>query len=197
MIVRNYMSRNLATIDARATVSQALKVMRRKNIRHLPVLEGEKLLGMITDKDINASAGQALFAQLTMRELMHQPVAISADTAVSQAAYLLFTRKITGLLVMEDGNLAGIITLADMLKVLVVILDVLDHGIRLHLEINHKDSLENVYNVIYDQGAAIISVAILGGAGNIYSFRLKESSPGQGDAIVGILRSMGYTVERD
>ena len=52
MIVRNIMSKPLVTIGPSAEVSQAVEQMVRKDIRRLPVMEGDKLLGMVTERDI-------------------------------------------------------------------------------------------------------------------------------------------------
>jgi acetoin utilization protein AcuB len=197
MIVSNYMSRNLVVVTPGITVAEALRIMRRKNIRHLPVVEGDKLLGMVTDKDINSAVSPPLLGQLTMSEVMQAAVTVPADTSVRKAARVLFEKKITGLAVLEKSRLAGIITLADMLKVLVVILDILDRSIRLHVKIKDKDCLERIYNVINEEGAAVISVALLGEAEHVYSFRLEESRSGQADDIAAALTGMGYEVERD
>ena len=52
MVVRNIMSKPLVTVRPSAEVSQAVEQMVRKDIRRLPVMEGDKLLGMVTERDI-------------------------------------------------------------------------------------------------------------------------------------------------
>ena len=52
MVVRNIMSKPLVTIGPSAEVSQAVEQMVRKDIRRLPVMEGDKLLGMVTERDV-------------------------------------------------------------------------------------------------------------------------------------------------
>ena len=197
MIVANYMTPNPVTVPPTLTVAEAMVMMRQQNIRHVPVLEGGKILGMVTDKDIDSSVSPSLIGQLTLKEIMTQPLQITAETSVRRAAKLLFEKKSTGLLVTEGKKLVGIITLADMLKVLVGILEVLDRSTRLHVELNDKDCLEQVYEIINDHGVQVVSVALINDARNIYSFRLEGTDPNQCHNLVATLTAMGYIVEKD
>ena len=196
MIISNYMSANPQTIAPTTTVAEALVMMRQKNIRHLPVVDGDNILGMVTDKDIDSSVSPALIGQLTMQEIMAAPLTISTTTSIHGAAKMLFEKKNTGLLVTENNKLVGIITLADMLKVLVGILGILENSTRIHVVLKDRDCLERVYNVITDQGGKVMSVALISDEQNMYSFRLACDSR-QGEKIVSALNQEGYNVELD
>jgi acetoin utilization protein AcuB len=190
------MSAKPQTIAPTATAAEALAMMRQKNIRHLPVVDGDRVLGMVTDKDIGGSVGPALIGQLTMQEIMTAPLAISTSASIHNAAKMLFEKKATGLLVTENNRLVGIITLADMLKVLVEFLGILENSIRIHVILKDGDCLKKIYNVISDEGGKVMSVALLSDEQNMYSFRLACDNS-QGEKIVSALNQLGYSVELD
>ena len=194
MIVANYMTPSPQTIGPEARVNEALSIMRRKNIRHLPVVDKGQIMGMVTDKDIRGVIDPALLADLTMADLMTKnPVVIPADTSVQEAAQLIFRKKTTGLLITKNRALVGIITLADMLKVLVEILEVLGNSTRLNLCLKGKVDLEQAYQVIHDHGGVVISLALLPSSRDIYSFRLEG---GDVEAMARELNRLGYQAER-
>lgn len=194
MIVANYMTPNPVTISAAAGVEEALNIMRQKNVRHLPVVDKDKILGIVTDKDIRSTLDPAILSELTMADIMtNNPVIIPMETSVQDAARLIFNKKSTGLLITKGRKLVGIITLADMLKVLVEILDVLGASTRLNLSLKCKDDLDLVYQIIRKHGGSVISVALVPSGGDIYSFRLES---GDIDAMMKELNHQGYQVER-
>jgi acetoin utilization protein AcuB len=109
----------------------ASKLLKEKGIRHLPVLDGQdRLVGVITDRDIKrASASEAtaldihellyLLDRLEVAKVMTKnPIAVSPDTSVREAAQLMVRHKIGCLPVAIGGKLVGIVTEIDMLKLL-------------------------------------------------------------------------------
>ena len=194
MIAANYMTPNPQTIAPEARVTEALSIMRQKNIRHLPVVDKGRILGIVTDKDIRSTLDPTLLADLTMADLMTKnPVVITAETSIQEAARLTFLKKTTGLLITRNNALVGILTLADMLKVLVEILDVLCNSTRLNLCLKGNIDLEQAYQVIRDHGGEVISLALLPSSRDIYSFRLEG---GNVEAIVRELNRLGYKAEK-
>ncbi len=195
VIIANYMTPNPLTIAPGAKVEEALNLMRQKNVRHLPVVDNGKIVGVVTDKDIRSTLDPAILSGLTMADLMTKnPVVIPMSTSVQEAARMIFNKKTTGLLITKNDKLVGIITLADMLKVLVEILDLLGDSTRLNLSLKCKDDLEHAYEVIHEHGGSIISVALVPSTQDIYSFRLEG---GDIDAMMRKLNQLGYQVERN
>lgn len=193
MIVANYMTRNPITIAPNTGVGEALSIMRQKNVRHLPVVENGKVLGIITDKDINGCLDPTLLSDLTMADIMtRNPVVIQENTTIQDAARLIFNKKTTGLLIIKNGQLTGIVTLADMLKVLVEILDVLVKTTRLNLNLKDRECLDNACQVIHDQGGTIVSIALVPGSEDVYSIRLEG---GDVEAMVAAMDALDYKVE--
>lgn len=127
--VREWMSRRVFSIRPDARLSEAATLMRRRKVRHLPVVErGGRLVGMVTARDLR----QALFAPsvqdgldnlrgvldgLVVRDIMVRGViGVRAATSIREAARLMYERKIGALPVVERNLLVGILTETDVLE---------------------------------------------------------------------------------
>jgi len=132
MLVENWMNRNVVTVDAEDSMLDAMKLLKEKNIRRLPVLRKGKLVGIITDRDLKkASPSEAttleahellyLTAKITVKEIMTpNPVTVPFNYTVEEAAAILLDRKISGLPVVDkDGTVVGTITQTDIFRVLI------------------------------------------------------------------------------
>ncbi len=105
----------LPTEDA----EKAFQRMRNRRIRHLVVMEGRQVVGVLSERDVGGSRGSPMRAGKTVGELMSsQAVTASPTTTVRQAANLLRARTIGCLPILEDGELVGLVTLTDLLELL-------------------------------------------------------------------------------
>ena len=130
-IVRESMTPNPITIDVTTSVARAHKIMQENGVRHLPVLDENSLVGMVTLGDIlEASSSDTsrlsifepnyLLATLPVEELMTpDPVTISPDDTVLEAADLMFQHDIGSLPVIKDGEVIGILTETDVFHLVV------------------------------------------------------------------------------
>lgn len=179
MIVANRMSPNPWTTSPEASVAEALELMQTHGVRHLPVVEDGLLVGLVTDIDLRTAYFASLLEELKVRDVMsHDPMVIGGDDTVFQAARLIHQHKLTGLPVVENGHLVGIITLADILGVFVALLGLLEDSTRLDVALKPgSEALEEVYAIIRKQGGEVISVAQLSSdvGRRIYTFRLKKT----------------------
>ena len=111
------MHSGVETVQADETLHNAAALMRRKGISQMPVADGKRIVGSITEQTIvaNFSAEQKKLSSLRVREVMNDafPTALPA-TPVSAIAALL--HHYSAVIVMEKGEIAGIITKADFLK---------------------------------------------------------------------------------
>jgi CBS domain-containing protein len=127
--VRDLMTHEVTTLKRNDKLSIADDVMRLGRIRHLPVLdEDEQVVGIVSQRDLfrgalaralgyGEHAQQKLLGQLVVKEVMtNDPMTISPDAPVADAARLMLERKIGALVVIEDGRLAGILTEADFVR---------------------------------------------------------------------------------
>ena len=121
MLVREIMTRRVVTVTPETPVVEARRLLDEHRIRHLPVVVGERLVGMLSDRDIR-SAGTAAARDGVVGAIMTAtPVTVSSDTRVEDAAQLLVDRKIGGLPVVDGQTLSGIVTADDLLRALVII----------------------------------------------------------------------------
>ncbi len=130
-IVREHMTPNPITVDVNTSVAKAHRLMQEHGVRHLPVLNENVLVGIVTFTDILEAASQdsnrlnlfepiSLLAALPVEELMTpDPVTISPDDTVLEAADLMFQHDIGSLPVVEDGSVIGIITTTDIFHLVV------------------------------------------------------------------------------
>jgi len=128
--VRDWMTQNPITVDPKTTLPEAHKIMKDRRIRRLPVMDRGNLVGIVTLGDIReAEPSDAttlsifelhyLLAKLTIGEIMtREPITISVDATMREAAKMMLQNKIGGLPVMDDGKLVGIITESDIFRVL-------------------------------------------------------------------------------
>lgn len=129
--VRDWMTPNPITIDPQTTLPEAHKLMKECHIRRLPVVDHDKVVGILTLGDVReASPSDAsslsifelnyLLAKLTVEKIMtRDPIAIAPDATIREAAQLMLDHKIGGLPVVENDKLVGIITESDIFRVLV------------------------------------------------------------------------------
>jgi len=115
MQVSSWMSSPVHTVRPRTTAADAVALLRGHGIRHLPVMEGDRVVGVVTDRDLRgADPGTRVDAIMS-----HPVVVVSPRTAMDKAARLLFDRRIGCLPVIEEGKLVGILTQTDAVAALV------------------------------------------------------------------------------
>ena len=195
MIVANRMSPDPWTISPEASVAEALKLMQDQGVRHLPVVEDGLLVGLVTDIDLRTAYFASLLEEIKVRDVMtHDPIVVQAGDTVFQAARVIHQNKLTGMPVVENGRLVGMITLADILGVLVALLGLLEDSTRLDVALKPgSESLEEVYAIIRRHGGEVISVAQLSSdvGRRIYTFRLKKTEL---EPLVAALQEAGHGV---
>jgi len=129
--VADWMTTPVQTIQTNTPVLDAYTTMSDGAIRHLPVVEGDRLVGIVTQTDCQAvhatlitdgrtSGGPTPLALLTVGQIMTaHPLTVTPDTAIAVAARLMLERKIRSLPVVDrGGRLIGIITESDLLRLL-------------------------------------------------------------------------------
>lgn len=131
-LVKDWMTRDVITITPKTPLLEAHRLMSEHNIRRLPVMNRERLVGIVTRGDIRgAEASDAtslsiwelnyLIAKIKINEVMtRNPITISEDATIDEAAQLMLENKISSLPVLNvDGKLVGVITESDIFRIVV------------------------------------------------------------------------------
>lgn len=169
MLVRELMTRQPVTVASDASVPDALRLMREKQVRRLPVLDRHgALVGIVSDKDLlHASPSPAtslavweiteLLSKLKVEKVMSRRViTVHEETPLEEAARIMADNKIGGLPVMRDDKLVGIITETDLFKSLLTLLGGRRPGIRVTVSLpTAKGTLAKITNAIFNAGGDI------------------------------------------
>jgi acetoin utilization protein AcuB len=124
MLVRDIMRSPVVTISPVTTLQDAYRMMNEMGIRHLPVLDGGHLVGIVTDRDLRL-ATSALSASpfapggKVGAIMCREPLTADPRDPVEDAARTMRGKKIGCLPIVEDGRLVGIITGIDLLDALI------------------------------------------------------------------------------
>lgn len=172
MLIRYWMTKNVVAIDTDASMQDAVRLLRKNNIRRLPVMKRGKLVGIVTNLDISReSASQAtmlainelnyLIEKIRVKEIMTSKdiQTVSPTDTVEAAALKMLEKKIGGLPVMDNGKLVGIITESDIFEVLVSMTGVRQGGIQFAFDIIDKPgSVREVLDILRSYGGRIVSI---------------------------------------
>jgi len=195
MLVGQIMSKKILTISSDRRVGQALKLMQKHQIRHLPVMEDDRMVGWITARDLREVLLASMLEEIKVGDVMVQaPLSVTPDTEVEEAARLIHEHKIGGMPVMEGDKLMGVITMLDLISAFIAMLGLLKSSSRLDLLLeNRAEALDAAARLIKETGGKIINVALgpIKGNKRPYYFRLEKVNL---DPLVTTLKQQGYEV---
>lgn len=176
MHVYSRMTKDPITITRQTTVADALELMRRNNVRRLPVMDKDKLIGIVTDRDLSeVSPSPAtslsvfeinyLLAKMKIGDVIPKKqtvFTVSPDTYVEEAALIMREHKISALPVLENEKLVGIITETNIFDAFLDILGVKEAGSRITLDVEDKPGvLADVTQIIKSAGTNIARLAVV------------------------------------
>lgn len=124
--VRDWMSAPVITVREGTSLLGASDLMRRHNVRRLPVVDSRgALCGIVTRSDIDQAAPRgddrvfALAGRAIDEVMTRGVIAVAPDQPVRDAAQMMIARKVSGLPVVADGTLVGILTESDIFRLVV------------------------------------------------------------------------------
>ena len=195
MLVGQIMSQKIVTISPDKRVGQALKLMQKHQIRHLPVMEQNRMVGWITSRDLREVLLASMLEEIKVGDVMVQaPISVTPDTEVEEAARLIHEHKIGGMPVMEGDKLVGVMTMLDLISAFIAMLGLLKSSSRLDLLLsNRSEALDVATRLIKEAGGKVINVALgpTKGDQRPYYFRLEKVNL---EPIVNTLKQQGYAV---
>ena len=174
MLVRDIMQVHPVTATAETRLFHLLRVLQQRGFRHVPIVDGSRLVGIVSDRDVKQAMASAamsvdgrerdrLLDGLTAGQIMTRTVVtIGPMFGVEDAARLMATRKFSALPVTEGDRLVGIVTETDVLHLFVRGMGALEPSSRVDVILPGPGaSLGEVVRVIEATGTRISSVMTL------------------------------------
>jgi acetoin utilization protein AcuB len=206
VLVKDVMQAHPVTATPETRLPQLVRLLQRRGFRHLPVVDGGKLVGIISDRDVKQSTASAastaggrerdrLLEELTAGQIMARAVVtIGPMMGVDEAARLMATRKISALPVTEGDRLVGIVTETDVLQLFVRALGVLEPSSRLDVILRDQAAgLGELVRAVEEAGIRIASVMTLAMPTGEREVVLRLATINPGPAVKA-LQAKGYVV---
>lgn len=197
MKIEEWMVKNPITVTKDQSLQECVDLMKEYSIRHLPVVENQKLSGLVTESSLREAFLASMIEDLDLKDVMiRDPITITPDTEVEDAAKIIYYNKIGGLPVVDNDNrVVGIITVVDLVAAFIEIMGLLKSSSRIDVILGEEpEAFESVSSLIRSRGGEIISVGISGHRlrrKRIYFFRLKK---GKVAHIAEALEKAGFEV---
>ncbi|MFO7556190.1 MAG: CBS and ACT domain-containing protein [Desulfobacterales bacterium] len=172
MLVKNWMSKEVITVDADDSMQNAIYIMQEQGIKILPVMKDGNIVGIITDRDLKkASPSDAttldmhellfLVSKIKVRDLMKKPVCtVRPDHTIEEAAVILLEKKISGLPVVDVNNrLVGIITRSDIFRMFISLRGLGEKGMQFAVRIKDMPGIiKEIRELIHEYGGRTASI---------------------------------------
>lgn len=146
MFVRNFMSSPAVVVPPELPARVALAYMEEREIRRLPVVEEGRLVGIVTKSDLMTLVGRERQTRrgrckIVSDVMTGHPWIVAPDEALENAAALMLDKKVSGLPVVEDGKIVGIITESDVFRALCQMMGVGQRGARVLMSVAEGDDV--------------------------------------------------------
>lgn len=196
MKIKSLMVTNPITIDNQTTIQEAIEVMKGHSIRHLPVVsDDDYLIGFVTLADLKQGLMPSILADVSLSDLViKDPIAVGPDDDIETAARIIYAHKISGMPVIEESRVVGIITETDILRVFIDMMGILTASLRIDFTIpNKQGSLKRALQIIHEAGGEVINVLQSGQSAETKAFYIRlEACETKG--MVQALKAEGYQV---
>ncbi len=125
LLIRDAMTSSVHTIGASLSLADAARVMKKHQVRHLPVLESGALVGVLSDRDVQVISSMSELDPtcILVEDAMSQaPFTVSPTTPLVEVASHMAETKIGSAVVMENDKVVGVFTTVDGMRVLAQLL---------------------------------------------------------------------------
>jgi len=210
MKVRDRMSENVRTVGMDTNINEAFSVMKEKNIRRLPVVEKGKLMGIITLSDLNQAAPSSattlsihelnyLLAKTTIKDVLPKKqhvITIGPENYIETAAKVMRKNRISGLPVIENNQLVGIVTETDIFDAFIDILGVKKTHSRIDLfTADRPGTIAAITGMIAEKGKNILNTVVYFDAKKDKYKMIVRIEELDNEDVVAELKKSGYEVE--
>lgn len=199
--VRDAMTREVFTLGPQDSAARALALCREHGIRHLPVVDGGRLAGLVSDRDLRdvspprgSADAENTLGWVRLADIMTRDVATAhpLDT-IEHAAHRIHSQRIGCLPVVADGELAGIVTSSDMMRTLTELIGASERGSWAEVEVpNEPGALASVATLVGGLGVNIAGVFLSPAKQStrrVIVLRLERMDP---SGVVSALEKEGY-----
>ena len=206
MNVKSRMTSNPYIISPDATIAEALEIMRKNNIRRLPVVKNGKLVGIVTEREMQeVTPSKAttlsvfelnyLLSKTKVSAVMTRDViTVSPDSLLEEAAVLMRDNRVGALPVIQDDRVVGIITETNIFDAFIDLLGFRDSGTRISVEVEDSPGiLADVARVIKGFGANITHLVVYRSETGRSDIVIRVNTTNTDDMIVA-LEKQGYKV---
>jgi acetoin utilization protein AcuB len=196
MRINKIMSHAVVTVSAGASSTEAAALMKEYDIRHLPVVDQDRLVGLVTLSDVREALFPSMLTHIQVRDLMvSEPITIGPEALIEEAARIIYRRKIGCLPVVDEGDrLVGILTVADLLTALIEFMGFLTSSSRLDVVFpGRPEDLAEACRIIQQNGGELIGISLTHFKKNepTHLFRLRKTDL---DPIVSEMEAAGFRV---
>lgn len=172
MLIRDWISKDFISLNVTDTVQHAMKVSAESHISIMPVFEDEKLVGIVTDRDLKRASPsteistdwqeiQYRLSRLEVGEIMSRsPITVPADYTLEETAEVLLEKNISGAPVVDhEGNIIGIITKNDLFKAMISLTGLSKRGVQFgFLLVDSPGSIKDVTDIIRHYNGNLASI---------------------------------------
>jgi len=172
MLVKNWMSQPPITVKADAALQKAIDLLTKHRIHLLPIVENDRLTGVLTDSDIKRASISEVFSledpelaksigRIKVKAIMDKkPVTVAEDHTIEEAAVLFFVHNISGVPVVDQsGKLAGVITKNDIFRAVISLTGIKKKGIQFGLKLKDQPgAIKEITDLIREHGGRIASI---------------------------------------
>jgi len=117
-LVEEHMTHEVTGIKENVTLQKAAELMLSLGVRHLPVMEEGRLIGMLSDRDLQRGVGSGRSAKSAVEEVMSKMIVDARPgDHVSRAAEQMIKHRISALPIVEDGQLEGMLSMSDVFDI--------------------------------------------------------------------------------
>ncbi len=161
MFVKDFMTKNVITARVDEKVSDAITKMKENNIKHLPIMDGDKIYGIVSIKEIEEySPSKAtsldifelhyLLSKIELKEIARKDVVtISPNVPIEEAGAIMYKKRIGSLIVVENDKFVGMISDRDIFKLLISITAAESKGIRIYTQIpDAAGTISEIINIL-------------------------------------------------
>jgi len=171
MLVMNWMSKTVVTVDINDSMKDAIKLLKENDINMLPVMEKGKLVGILTDRDVKrSSASDAttleihellfLISKIKAKDIMTKdPITVSSDYTIEETAGVLLENNVSGVPVVDKKKVVGVITQTDIFRALISLTGVGKRGLQFAFKVEDRPgSIKEITDVIRKYGGRMVSI---------------------------------------